>query len=334
MLAYSARPENSWLDFQIELQFLLSTENAQRHTMMALQVATEADVTKAEATKASILLRLLLQQANNKLVLFFDNLESVQDGQTQALTDGRLAAWLSVAQGLTTQGLIVLLTSRWRLPDWPEADVWPLSHASYGDFLRMAQEHLPPASLQKREQLKQVYDTLHGNGRGLTFFAAAVAEMDSDEEAAFLSQLAQAEAQTQTNMALSHIIDNLPADAHTLMGRLPAYQTPVPVEGIVKLALDLPQPERLLQRLLAVSLVEETVAHRWQCREYQLSPLVAAWLHQQGTPPPTPAQFLSASEYQQYLYRVERHTLGQAMVVHAALRAADQLDTADRFALD
>ncbi|HIP69940.1 MAG TPA: CHAT domain-containing protein, partial [Anaerolineae bacterium] len=281
VLAYAARPGNAWRSFFIGVLGLLNEANRRDYAGMEPFLETETE-------KAAHLLGLCLQQFGGKVLLFFDNLETVQDEQTQALTDERLAAWIAAAQGLAAQGLVLLLTSRWRLPDWPEADLWPLAHASYGDFLRMALEHLPPAALQERERLGRVYHTLHGNGRGLTFFAAAIKGMDSQEEEAFLARLAEAEARTQTDMALARIIGRLPPEAKTLLQRLPACQTPVPVEGIIKLGLDLPRPEALLRRLLAVSLVEQTYSHRWQTNEYQLPPLVAAWLYAQGAPSPAP----------------------------------------------
>ncbi|MCP4427641.1 MAG: CHAT domain-containing protein, partial [Chloroflexi bacterium] len=327
MLAYSARPENVWRSFFITVLSSLNKGNRADYASMEPFLQNEKE-------KAAHLLSLCLRQFGGQVVLFLDNLEAVQAGPTQALTDERLAAWIAAAQSLADQGLILLLTSRWQLPDWPKVDLWPLSHASYGDFLRLGLEHLPPATLQKRERLRQVYETLHGNGRGLTFFAAAIQQMDSQAEKAFLTQLAQAEAQTQTDMALAQICGHLPPEAMTLLQRLPAYQTPVPREGIVKLGLDLPQPEVRLERLLAVSLVEQTVNHAWQTNEYQVSPLVAAWLQGQGQARPAPEQLRLAAEYQMYLYRVERHTLAQAMAAHAALRAAGEIEQTNRFALD
>ncbi|MCB9446422.1 MAG: tetratricopeptide repeat protein [Ardenticatenaceae bacterium] len=326
--AYSARPENSWLDFILELELLLTAENADKYNRMLPRYTDEAD-------KASLLLRLLMQQAGNKVVLFFDNLESLQDPHTQQLQDARLAAWITAAQGLAAPGLILLLTSRWRLPDWPEADLWPLSRANYGDFLQMARTILPAPFMQNRERLYRVYTTLHGNGRALTFFAAALQTLTGDEEETFLAQLAQAEADIQMNMALDLIVGHLEPAARALLERLPAYQTPVLVEGIIKLGLDLqPAVEQLLPRLLAVSLVEVTVNHAWQAVEYQLPPLVVDWLkREQGLA--LEAEFLRiASDYQHYLYRAERRTLMQALTAHQALRAAAQKEAADRFALD
>jgi hypothetical protein len=281
----------------------------------------------AESDKAALLLRLLLAQHGGRLLLFFDNLESLQEPRSLALTDDRLTAWIAAARSLGTDGLILLLTSRWRLPEWPEENHWPLEHARYGDFLQMARLQLAPDFFKQRDRLWQVYRTLHGNGRGLEFFAAAIQGMSEAEEEVFLEKLAQAETETQADMALARIIEQLQPAEWTLLARLPAYNSPVPAEGIIKLALDLPRPEALL----AVSLVERQYDPTWQVHQYQCAPLVSDWLAHQADPPPTPltpALLAAAAEYQHYLYRLERPTVTQAIITHQALRAAGQTDQA------
>ena len=289
-----------------------------------------------DAAQAKTLLRLHLQQNGGKLVLFFDNLESLQDPADQTLRDKRLAAWIEAARSLTGQGLILLLTSRWRLPGWPAEDHWPLTRPSYGDFLQMAQRQPLPASFYRDwGRLRRVYQALNGNGRGLTFFAAAIQDLAAADETSFLARLAQAEAEVQTDMALALIIDHLDEASYGLLQRLPAYQTPVPREGLLRLGLDLaPDPAPLLERLLAVSLVEAQAAPHWQTTDYQISPLVSDWLREQGLPEPGLDLRQSAAAYQRYLYQHERPTLTQAMATHQALRRAEETAEADRLALD
>ena len=351
ILAWSARSENPWETFRFELELLLSADNAERYSRMEGQC-------RDEAGRAKLLLRLLLAQYGKEgvvkaplpagrgvgergskgVVLFLDNLESLQRPDTLALdaseTGAILGAWIAAAQELCDQGLVLLVTSRWRLPDWPEADHWQLEHASYGDFLQQARTlRLPAGFYRQRERLRRAYRVLHGNWRGLEFFAAAVGDMDPAGEAAFLDRLAQAEAETQTDMALETVIDHRIRDERALLARLPAYRTPVPIEGIVKLGLDLPHPERLLERLLAVSLVEQREAPDLLTREYQCSPLVAEWLRKNGTPDPEIQWLKSAADYQLYLFRHERPSLDQAVAVHQALRNAGEQATADRWVL-
>jgi tetratricopeptide (TPR) repeat protein len=329
ILAWSAKPENNWSDFLFELQMQLNNENAKLYDRMVGSCTSETDV-------ARLLLRLLLSHSPNRIVLFFDNLESIQQPKTLELNDPRMQAWIAAAQALVGQGLVLLLTSRWTIPGWPDAAHWGLEHASYGDFLQMAQQHsLSPEFFRNRSQLRRVYDTLHGNGRGLEFFAGAIQGMNLSEENAFLEKLTQAEEKIQADMALEQIINHLSPDEQALLQRLPAYHTPVPIEGIIKLALDMSQaPETMLKRLLSVSLVEQQYSYTWQTDQYQCSPLVTEWLQKQHKPAPNRQQLRTAAKYQSYLFRSERPTLSQAIIAHQALRAAGERDEADRFALD
>ena len=326
VLAYSARPENRWQDFILELELLLSAANAQKYDRL-LPRYTEAQA------QANLLLRLLLPQFDYKVLLFFDNLESLQEPQTHELQSKAIQGWLAAAQGWLDKGLILLLTSRWALPGWPEGAVHRLRHATYGDFLQMAQPTLPQTLLQRRDWLRQVYDVLHGNGRGLHFFAKAVQNLTGEEEADFLARLAAAEAELQTDMAIAHIVAHLPPAAQALLPRLPAYQTPVPEEGVFCLGLDLAAPELGLTQLLAVSLVEQTAAPAWQTVAYQLSPLVAAWLASKQVAVEV-AWLQAAATYQDYLFRSERRTLPQAIVLHQAWQRAGETARAHRLALD
>ncbi len=90
----------------------------------------------------------------------------------------------------------------------------------------------------------------------------------------------------------------------------------------------------MLNRLLAVSLAELRYSAQWQTYEYNISPLAAQWLYKQGTPPPGLELLRIAAQYLRYLFRYERNTLNQAIIVHQALRRVKAKDEADRFALD
>lgn len=230
----------------------------------------------------------------------------------------------------------MLLTSRWQLPGWPDDDHLPLIHPSYGDFLQMArQQKLPVQFLHDRDRLHRIYKTLHGNGRGLTFFIAALQGLDAAGEQAFLEKLGQAAAEIQTDMALDCIFDHLDEPARELLRRLPVFTTPVPVEGIMKLGLDMEPPaEEVLLRLLAVALVEKQYNHRWQVMEYQCNGLVGDWLMKQKLPPPEQALLEVAADYQLYLFDNERGTGEQALAVHRALQTAGRQAQADQFVLE
>ncbi|MBP6472801.1 MAG: tetratricopeptide repeat protein, partial [Chloroflexi bacterium] len=328
VLAWSAAPGSDWEKFVLDVELELSPENGARYSQVVGRYSQEQDQVK-------LLLRLLLAEKDNRVVLFFDNLETIQDPKTLALTDKRVTAWIAAAQSLTAQGLTLLLTSRWQLPGWPDADHWPLDHASYGDFLQMAlQQKLPADLLNNRERLRRVYRALHGNGRGLQFFAGAAQNLTAAEEDAFLQKLAQAEAELRTNMALDLIGEHLTAAEEALLERLRAYHVPVPVEGVLKLGLDLPTPEALHQRLLAVSLLERQYNTAWQTYEYQLPQPVMAWLAERLDHPTSPSLRRAAADFLDYLYRRERPTLQQAIILHQAWLAAEEVERANRLALD
>jgi tetratricopeptide (TPR) repeat protein len=196
-------------------------------------------------------------------------------------------------------------------------------------------EALPPDFFRDHARLRRLYRTLHGNGRGLTFFAAAVQGLSRAEEEVFLEKLAQAEAEIQLDMALDRIVGQLSPLERAMLERLPAFPSPVPIEGLIKLGLDLaPASEDLLQRLLAVSLLEQQYDHDWHSYQYQCPPLVVDWLQRRGVPAPSQTLLQAAADYQHYLYRRERRTLSQALTVHQALHSAGQVEAAHRFALD
>jgi hypothetical protein len=186
--------------------------------------------------------QLLLQQRQNQdpngiIVLFFDNLESLQDPASYAITDDKLNQWINAARALTQNGLFLLLTSRWQLPDWPVSQHLQLGKLNYYDFLHLAQsQDLPLWLLQQPGKIKTLHKTLHGNGRGLTFFTAAVENMTQDESEAFEQTLASVTEQLKTDMALTTIIKHLDDDAVTLLCRMTAYASPVPLAGVIKVA--------------------------------------------------------------------------------------------------
>jgi tetratricopeptide (TPR) repeat protein len=326
---WSAINPEGWSGFVLDLELLLSKENVERYDRIKASTVDESG-------KARRLLELLSAQSQNRIALFFDNLESLQDPETLELSDPIVKAWMQAAGALSDQALVLLATSRWRLNGFSDSEQVKLEHASYGDFLQMAREEkLPRQLMYERDRLRRVYQTLHGNGRALHFFAAAIQGMKLEQEEVFLQKLAQTQAEIQTNMAIEAIVGHLDDEAQELLQRLPVYQDPVPIEGIIKLGLDLPkEPEALLNRLLDLSLVEESYNYQWHCREYLCSPLVSEWLDKQGRISLDEELLQIAAVYQEYLYTNERKTLNQAIVVHKALRAAEQKDKADRFALD
>jgi hypothetical protein len=134
---------------------------------------------------------------------------------------------------------------------------------------------------------------------------------------------------------LSEVICQRGNAERELLHRLLAYQTPVPFDGIQKLALpDLANARALLETLLNVSLVEQIDNPKYQTTDYQLSPLVRDWLQQRGPGEPNATLQKKAAEYQAWLLQNERRTIAQAFATHAALSNAGLRDQAQRLVLD
>ena len=330
VFAWSARPENPWRDFEFNLELALDEPRSKKYDRFRARFETETE-------RAGFMLDLLMAQFAGRVLFFVDNLESIQDPETRGIADKTIAAWIQAARA--AQGLILLATSRWALPDW-DGEQLHLSRASYGDFLQMAQQLALRGQLQKsflnnRRRLREVYDALAGNSRGLEFFAAATLVMESDEEDAFLQKLSQVKGELQANMAIEAIYTRLPDSTKTFLSRLPAYQEPVPAEGLLKLGLDLSaEPSSLLNRLLAVSLLEAHYEPDYEVIQFQCSPLVADWLRQRDLLDEDPRWLDAAADYHLYLRRHERRTLSQTLLTHRALGRAGRGVEADRLALD
>ena len=285
-----------------------------------------------------MLLKLLLEQFGSQVALFFDNLESLQDATTRVLTDPELQLWIDAAVRLKAQGvkgLRVVLTSRWALPEWRE-QLYPLGKPVYRDFLAVAQQQkLPKEFLRDFKRLRQAYEVLGGNYRALEYFAAALLKMNTIEEEELVASLRQATEEIQTNMLLELVYSHREPAEQQLLRTLVAYEVPVAIEGVKALVLDeLEQPERALEALLSVSLIERTENKTWQTEEFQVSPLVRDWLLRHGGAMVSSEQFQRAAGYLQWLLVNERSTVEQAIVTYAALISAGLNEEAYRITLD
>lgn len=322
LFAWSANLEKSWRDFELEMGQTLDKPRVERYDKFLPKAENEV-------ARAKFMLDLLAEQFNGHVSLFFDNLETLQDTDSLAVKDATVAAWMQAARA--TDGVTVFATSRWQIPDW-DGEHLMLARANYGDFLQIAaMKNLPI----KREQMRRVYDALGGNIRGLEFFAAAAQSMDDENaEEAFLQTLEQTKSDLQANMAIAEIYKRLPDDAKKLLARLPAYHEAVPMEGLLKLAPDLPNPESLLERLMAVSLLEASYEPHWKMTEYQCPQMVTDWMNENGLADNSRGWLSIAANYHAYLHFNKHNTLPQAIVTHHALRRAGYHLQADSLTLD
>ena len=322
LFAWSANSEKSWRDFELEMGQTLDQPRVERYDKFLPKAENEV-------ARAKFMLDLLVEQFNGRVILFFDNLETLQDADSLAVKDATVAAWMQAARG--TDGVTVFATSRWQIPDW-DGEHLMLARANYGDFLQIAAlKNLPI----RREQMRRVYDALGGNIRGLEFFAAAAYGMDDENaEEAFLQKLEQTKSDLQANMAIAEIYKRLPDDTKKLLARLPAYHEAVPIKGLLKLGADFPDAETSLERLMAVSLLDVCDNPHWDVTEYQCAPMVTDWMNENGLVDNNPEWLNAVADYHVYLFDNERKTVGQAMTAHHALRCAERHDEADRLTLD
>jgi tetratricopeptide (TPR) repeat protein len=331
----SLRPEHDWQNVLLDMELALAEHETLHKKYQLIQSKG-----LTEAKQAEYILKFLLEKCGGKLALFFDNLESVQQEQApHALTDITLQHWLEAAQRLTQQGLKLILTSRWRLPDWVETEHFPLGRPVYGDYVALVRLYQLPLS---GERLETAYRTLGGNFRALTFFANAAKGMNLAEETTFLTALSNAEAEAQINMALEKVMAQLSSLEQQLLYRLLAYKTAVPIDGVeavcevettFKPSFAKNKVEKLLQQLLDVSLLEqyETAGQT----TYQLATLVHSWLLARGAPAPDQTLLQAAAEF--LLWQLEEHintSWEHHVATHQALLDANLLDKSEKLALE
>ena len=319
---YSARPPAHWERFISNIQLGLDKD-------LAEEVDRKWGSCNTPDERAWLLLNAMITQTGGRVVLFFDNLESVQDPTTREITDTNLRTWLSECGRLGKDSPIMLLTSRWAIPEW-EGDIrlhHQLARPGYGDFLRYTQQ----LSLRgERERLRVIYSTLGGNFKGLQLFHS-LQQLGADEDA-FLRRLTEARKELQAYMAVEQVVGYLNEEELKLLNCLRAYDGPVIMDGVLVIAPDLPDPETLLERLVALSLVDTEFDQTLQLTRYLLSPLIVEWLQGRYGPVQTEIK-LSAARYQLWVFENLRATEGQALTTHAAMASAGLHEEADRFAL-
>lgn len=330
VFAVSLRPEHDWQTVQLDMELALA-ENETLYKKYQLIQSKGLNAVK----QVEYVLKFLLERYQGKLVLFFDNLESVQDSQApHALTDNTLQDWFTAAQHATRHGLKLLVTSRWRLPNWADANHYPLGKPVFGDYVALVRLYQLPL---KGERLVRAYQTLGGNARALTFFASAADGMNLEEEQNFSLALAQAESAAQIDMAIAKVVEQRSSTERDLLHCLLAYQTAVPLDGITAV-WDMPQPAAvpdLLQRLLAVSLVEQYHNPHLDQTTYQLAALVRRWLLNNCAPAPTSSRLQAAAEFLHWQLENDINTTWEhRLATHAALQAAALTETAQRLVLN
>nr|VFJ92016.1 MAG: AAA ATPase domain-containing protein [Candidatus Kentron sp. LFY] len=355
LIAWSARDphEDSWQQFlgRVQLRFL--------DDPLRERVQREQGACHTPEETADVILGALLEATHGKLVLFLDNLETLQDPGTGALNHEGLTAWLVACGRLGKNGPRLLLTSRIALPSSRQGGMsgpgprdgkdpempgtgpfvhHPLAIPSYGDFLRYWQELAGESNRTGHRQPAwrwRPYRALGGNFKGLELFTHGLDSRVADraaEEEAFLRHLESARAELRAYMAVERVVGWLEPDAARLLERLTVYEHPVVDDGVQAVALDLADWAAGLQRLALLSLVDVELDHDLELPRYRVTPLVADWLREAKGEPPL-ALRERAARYQQWAFEHLDSSLNQALITHAALMAAELTEEAHVFAL-
>ena len=333
---FSLLSEHNWQEVLTDMQVALAGDRVLHEKSKLIQAEGTSLSRRAEQTLA-----LLLQLHKGKLGLFFDNLESVQESQSpHSPTDETLAVWIEAARKST--GLKLIITSRFRLPDWPNQEQYQVGRPVYGDYVAISRQLQLPAS---EEQLRRLYRVLGGNFRALEYFVAAAQRMSIWEEKRFLTTLKDVEAEIQTNMALGKMISQRGEQERELLQRLTAFRTSVPLDGVKALykSVHLPpskrrldaNPETLLQNLLNVSLVEQYQNDVTGQTEYGLFPIIHSWLEEGRAKKSDRELLVAAAEFLLWVWDEELNRSWQhLMETHRALEGAGLETKRQRLVLD
>ncbi len=324
VVTYSARREDPWNAFVTDLHLTLEGSLSEQVNQNWGRLSSRKD-------QYQLLIRALMNQTQGRLVLLLDNLETVQDPDTREINDPELKAWLEACSAMGAQAPLTLLTSRRQVPGLEGAKVrhHPLEPASYGDFVRYAQE--PAVGGVARDHLRAVYRALGGNFKGLQFFAQAGAL--GVDEGSLLQRVREAQEELRVYAALESLVERLQPEERTLLSRMRAYDVPVIEDGVFLMARDLEGPEGLLENLVAYSLLDVSRDDGLMLPCYSLNPVLVEWLDRVE---PAPEQEIRerAADHQLRVLRQLKPFISHAIVCHGALVKAERMEEAHQLVLD
>jgi len=266
----------------------------------------------------------ILLEEHKKVAFIFDNLESIQEPNTKELTDTKIKSWIDALSEI--EGVVVLLTSRWLLPNCKHSI--HLTRPLKSDFLYFLSNQ--NINLHRRDKLEKIYNTFGGNYRGVEFFLSAIGGMSSDDEDSFLESLSKAKESMRVDMAIEKILSYLNQDEMELLKRLSVYDVAVPKEGVINISLNLPQDT--VEKLVSFSLVEKSYNLIYQVDEYQISALVYEFIKDEINLSEEVKKH--SADYLFWLFLEERKTLSWAMVAYNALKRVDNIEALERWLFD
>lgn len=329
------RPEDNWRG---ALQDAILQDPALTSALKQWQTFNPSEDEHAMLVQS---LEVIWQIHQGKVALLFDNLESLQEPMApHALADAGLAALLGKALVLAQHGMVVLGTSRWHEPTWPNRYTKDLPQPPYTDFVAWVRhKNLGLTS----ERMRQCFNALGGNYVAANYFALAAKNMAPADEQAFLTELKNAEHHAQTHMALDKLLVNLTPQAQQLLYCMLAYTVPVSEDGAAAVwpltAVAAPREREkavfdAMEQLWQVSLLESSPNQDGQT-EFELVPLVRSWLQQHEDAALSIEVKVAAAEYLWWRLEVDQSTNWfRLLATHAALRTADLTAKANRLVLD
>lgn len=311
VVVFVATPQSQWHDL---LPQLLHNRFFKDQWRTFIQQVSSSFKTKVQENHA--LLQFLFEQTQGKILFFFDNLESIQHPKTRELKHKAVAEWINTIQRFPQQGVKLLLTSRYRLPDWHDDDHHGLQIPNADDFAYFLQRQGMTFTPKQQQQL---YHDLDGNFRGVAYFKRA---WQSNADFARVCQ--QAQQKLQTNQALAVLYQQLSKEEQQLLITLQAYQSPIPARNITALNY---QTERLTP-LLQYGLLNQSEAG------YQVPTVISDWLQQQGHTVSQADKEQAVADYVAVFEQAKPQTIKLALSVYVAYRYSGQMEEARQFAYD
>lgn len=309
-----------WHNFMMEIMQDLSGDRLERYNNITHEIVTKSN-------RIDALIGLLLEQYDHNILFFLDHVEVIQDAASLELSDELVQDFLECLK--KNPKIRCIVTSRQKISNWTGSH-FPLLPINYGDFIQIAA--LKKATFD-RDQMQDIYGKLGGNIRGLDFLIAQAHHMGLEPSGTFVLALEHAKDQLEIDMMIQGLYEKLPVEEKILLSRFLAYQAPVPVDGLFKLAQDMLFPEKKIEHLSAISFLEIAYNPQWSVEEYQVNSMVQDWLKQNGLIDNAKEWLGVAAMYQMYLFEQERKTLLQAGVVSQSLYRADLTLDADKFTL-
>jgi len=303
---YSLRHGGDFDDFLFDIELELSEANTKKFTLIKERCHDENCVAKRLA-------KLLLSETP-KIAFIFDNLESIQDPTTKEITDSKLKSWIEALSEI--DGVVVLLTSRWLLPNCQHTIA--LNRPLKSDFLYFLSSQ--NINFKRKDKLDKIYQTFGGNYRAVEFFLNAIEQMSSQDEDDFLENILKSTDKMKIDIVIEKTLSYLSKNERKLLDDLTVYNIAVPKEGVRSIALSLPKDT--VEGLASFSLVEKNYNFFYEVNEYQISSLVFEFIKDEIELSDEVKN--QSADYLLWLFLGERTTVEWGIIAYDALKKVNR----------